>query len=91
MAYQQVHNWMVGATMSTPCTMLPDSTWTCTLTRPGGYRAIAVWNSSTSKSYTPAEEYKHYVDLSGSNHPVLGPISIGYNPILLVNFAAPAN
>ena len=90
-AYQQVHNWMVGATMSTPCTMAPDSTWTCTLTRPDGYRAIAVWNSSTSKSYTPSGEYTQYLDLSGSNHPVHGPVSIGYNPILLSNSAAPAN
>jgi hypothetical protein len=90
-AYQQVHNWMVGATMSTPCSMLADSTWTCTLTRPGGYRAIAVWNSSTSKSYTPADGYKQYVDLSGINHTVQGPVAIGYNPILLVNSVAPAS
>jgi hypothetical protein len=90
-AYQQVHNWMVGAKMSTPCSMLTDSTWTCTLTRPGGYRAMAVWNSSTSKRYTPAGEYKQYQDLSGINHTVQGPVAIGYNPILLINLASPAN
>jgi hypothetical protein len=89
-AYQQVYNWMVGATMSSPCTMAPDSTWTCTLTRPGGYQALAVWNSATTTSYTPASQYKQYLDLAGHSNSIQGAVTIGYNPILLVSSAPPA-
>jgi hypothetical protein len=88
--FQQVYNWMVGATMSSPCTMASDSTWTCTLTRPGGYRAQAVWNSATTTSYTPTSQYQQYLDLAGNTNPVSGSVTIGYNPILLVSSAAPA-
>jgi cellulase (glycosyl hydrolase family 5) len=89
-AYQQVYNWMVGATMSSPCTMASDSTWTCTLTRPGGYQALAIWNSATTTSYTPASQYKQYLDLTGQTNPIIGSVTIGYNPILLVSSAPPA-
>jgi len=84
-AYQQVYNWMAGATMSSPCAMASDSTWTCTLTRPGGYQALAVWNSATTMSYAPAGRYKEYLDLAGNTNPMNGSVTIGYNPILLVN------
>jgi hypothetical protein len=89
-AYQQIYDWMVGATMSSPCTMASDSTWTCTLTRPNGYQALAVWNSATNTSYTPASQYKQYLDLAGNTNPVNGTVTIGYNPILLVNQSRPA-
>jgi hypothetical protein len=89
-AYQQVYNWMVGATMSNPCTMASDSTWTCTLTRPGGYQALAIWNSATTKNYTAASQYKQYFDLAGNANPVNGAVTIGYNPILLVGSNPPA-
>jgi hypothetical protein len=88
-AYQEVYNWMVGATMSSPCTMASDSTWTCTLTRPNGYQALAVWNSTTTTSYTPASQYKQYLDLAGNTNPVNGTVTIGYNPILLLNQSRP--
>jgi hypothetical protein len=89
-AYQQTYNWMVGATMSSHCTMASDSTWTCRLTRPGGYQALAVWNSAATTSYKPASQYKHYLDLAGNTNPVSGAVTIGYNPILLVTSAPPA-
>ena len=76
---------MAGATMSSPCAMASDSTWTCTLTRPGGYQALAVWNSATTMSYAPAGQYKEYLDLAGNTNPMNGSVTIGYNPILLVN------
>jgi hypothetical protein len=88
-AYQQVYNWMVGATMPSACTMASDSTWTCPLTRSGGFQALAVWNSNTSKSYTPASQYKQYQDLSGNTNPVNGSVTIGYNPILLTSTGTP--
>jgi Cellulase (glycosyl hydrolase family 5) len=88
-AYQQVYNWLVGATMTSPCNMAPDSTWTCALTRPGGYAALAVWNPSTSKNYTPPGIYQSYRDLSGNIVPVTGAVTIGSNPILLEGTIGP--
>ena len=85
LAYQQVYKWMVGATMSAPCTSAPDGTWTCTLRRRGGYQALVIWNSTTTSSYAPPKQYKHYLDLAGNVTPVNGPVTIGDSPILLEN------
>jgi hypothetical protein len=84
-AYGQLTNWMVGATMSTPCTMASDSTWTCGFTRPGGYEALAIWNSSKTLTYLPDRKFKQYIDLAGDVGQINGSVSVGYNPILLVN------
>jgi hypothetical protein len=89
-SYQQVYNWMVGSTMTSPCTMASNSTWTCTLTRPGGSQAIAVWNTATTTSYTPASQFTQYLDLAGHSNPIQNTVTIGYNPILLVSSAPPA-
>jgi hypothetical protein len=89
-AYGLIDKWMVGATLSTPCAMASNSTWTCTFTRPGDYQSLAVWNSSTTVNYTPASQYKQYLDLAGNTVQVNGPVSIGYNPILLVSTPPPA-
>jgi hypothetical protein len=84
-AYGQVYNWLVGAVMD-PCVEAADLTCTCGLTRPGGYRGLIVWNSGgTKKSYQPASEYKQFLDLSGGKYPINGPVTIGYNPVLLTN------
>jgi len=89
-AYQQVYNWMVGATMNPPCSMAVDSTWTCGLTRPGGYAAQAVWNSSGAKSYLAPSQYTQYRDLNGSTMPIPPDhsVTIGIKPILLESKAA---
>lgn len=89
-AFQQVFDWMVGATISSPCTMASNFTWTCTLTRPGGYEAVAVWNSVGTASYTPATIYKSYRDLTGKTNAVQGPVTVGYNPVLFENQVRPA-
>lgn len=88
-AYQQVYDWMVGTAIG-PCTMAPDSTWTCPLTRPGGYEALAIWNSALTESYTPDPKYKDYRDLAGNTFKIVGAVQIGYNPILLETQAGPA-
>lgn len=82
-SYQQTYNWMVGAVMSVPCSKDVNNTWTCGLTRPGGYKALAIWNSSTTLSYTPLSIYKQYRDLSGGKHTITGPIQISTKPVLL--------
>jgi hypothetical protein len=90
LAYQQIHRWLVGATMSAPCESAPNGTWTCTLKRTGGYQALAIWNSTTTTTYAPSKQYNQYQDLAGNVMPVNGPINIGANPILLEKFAAAA-
>jgi hypothetical protein len=82
-AYQQIYNWMVGAIMSVPCSKDANNTWTCELTRAGGYKALAIWNSSTTSSYTSSSIYKQYRDLSGGKHAIAGPIQVSMKPVLL--------
>jgi hypothetical protein len=84
-AYGQVYNWLVGAVMS-PCVEGVDLVWTCVLTRAGGFQGLIVWNSAgTIRSYTPPSLYKQYLNLSGGKGVIRGPVTIGYNPILLTN------
>jgi hypothetical protein len=47
-AYGQLENWLVGATM-TSCGSDAADTWTCTITRPGGYHGWIMWNPSATK------------------------------------------
>jgi hypothetical protein len=84
LAYQQVYDWMVGAAMTTPCSVDATSTWTCGLSRPGGYQAQAIWNATSSLSYTPPSKFTTYSDLTGNTFPVMGgSVTIGPKPILL--------
>jgi hypothetical protein len=91
-AYGEVYNWMVGATLSDPCSMAPNSTWTCTLTRPGVYEAEIVWNSAvaspTTLPFTPSSRFAQYRDLDGNVVGITGAVPIGSKPILLEPFTA---
>jgi hypothetical protein len=88
-AYSQIYNWIAGASISSPCSVSSDSTWSCLLTRPRGYSAMAIWNSAKTMSYTPPSQYKQFLDLAGHAVSINGAVTIGYNPILLVS-SAPA-
>src|SRR5262249_4837888 len=57
-AYNQIYSWMVGATMSTPCTA-NGKVWTCGLLT-AGIQALAVWNTAGSSSYTVPSGYGRY-------------------------------
>jgi Putative Ig domain/Abnormal spindle-like microcephaly-assoc'd, ASPM-SPD-2-Hydin len=82
-AYGQVYNWMVGATMSEPCSA-SGTVWTCGLTKSGGTQSLAVWNTSGSSSYTPAGQYTQYRNLAGNTSAITGgSVTIGIEPILL--------
>jgi hypothetical protein len=92
LAYTQVYNWVVGASVS-PCTH-DGSTWTCAIARNDAYKALAVWDTSgmcaggncTTHSYTPPAGFVRYRDLSGATT-LIGARSapIGLKPILLEN------
>jgi Putative Ig domain/Abnormal spindle-like microcephaly-assoc'd, ASPM-SPD-2-Hydin len=82
-AYGQVYSWMVGATMSAPCSA-SGTVWTCGLVQPGGTQTLAVWNTSGSSSYTPAGQYTQYRNLAGNTSAISGgSVTIGIEPILL--------
>ena len=86
-AYQQLYNWMVGATMSQPYTAT-GSVYTCGFTRPGGYQALAVWNTNraSTSTYTVPSGYVQYRDLAGGLYSISGTtVTIGIKPILLEN------
>jgi hypothetical protein len=92
-AYGQIYNWMVGATLTSPCTA-NGSVWTCQLNRPNGYQALAVWDVSQTCShgacgtnpYTYDPLYIKYRDPSGKTSALSGQtVAIGAKPILLEN------
>lgn len=84
-AYQQVSNWMIGASMTSPCGLTGNGIWTCGLARPGGYEAQVLWDSTGSANWQTAGKFVQYRDLSGSVTP-LSPqqlLTIGNQPVLL--------
>jgi hypothetical protein len=90
-AFSQVYDWLVGAAMSQPCAAGADGTWTCALTRTGGYHALAVWNAHGSQSYQEAsQDFTDYRDLAGNTVPIAkgAPVTIGAKPILLESSTA---
>jgi uncharacterized protein (TIGR03437 family) len=88
-AYNQIFNWVVGAAMDKPCSGAADGTWTCALTRPGGYTAQAVWNTQGSIAYTPGAAFTQFRDLTGKITSIVPgtPVTIGAKPILLEGVA----
>ncbi|MGA7622260.1 MAG: hypothetical protein WCA91_01655, partial [Candidatus Acidiferrales bacterium] len=86
--YGNVESWMAGATMSAPCAA-SGTVWTCGLSRPNGYQALAVWNTAGSSSYIQNGTYTKYQDLEGNTNSISGSVSIGTEPILLTNGVAP--
>ena len=95
-AYQQIRQWMLGATSSAACTS-SGTIWTCSFTRASGYQAIAVWDTSktctngvcTTGSYAVPPGMIQYRDLTGKLTTITGTnVPIGLKPILLENSSA---
>jgi uncharacterized protein (TIGR03437 family) len=94
LAYGYVYGWLAGATIASPCANT-GSIWTCSFTRPGGYKSLAVWDASqtcgngvcTTSKYTPPSGYVQYRDLAGNvtQTTAKASIQIGLKPILLEN------
>ena len=88
---------MVGATLSTPCTV-KGTVWTCGLTR-GSYSALAVWDASqdcvngscptTVFNPTDGVGYTLYRDLTGKETSLSSAFPIGAKPILLETATLP--
>ncbi len=91
-AYSQVYNWMVGASLDQSCAV-SGTLWSCLLSR-GTYHALVLWDTSqtcsegtcTAVPYPVDPQYVHYRDLSGNVAPITsGQVNVGIKPILLEN------
>jgi hypothetical protein len=83
-AYGETYKWTVGATLTKACSVDGDGTWACSLTRPGGYEAEIVWNSTQSASYAVPNAMAEYRDLAGKSKPIAnGVVPVGNSPILV--------
>lgn len=90
-AYGQTYNWIVGSSLTTPCSV-SGTVWTCGLTLADGTAAQAVWDTSqtcsngsctTSNQSVPAV-WTNYQDLTGRNNAITnGTAPVGIKPILL--------
>jgi HYDIN/CFA65/VesB-like, Ig-like domain len=90
-AYGETYKWLVGATLTSSCSVASDSTWTCLLSRPGGYQAEIVWNTATTgastRPFADADRFAQYRDLDGNITSISGStVPIGAKPILLESF-----
>jgi hypothetical protein len=92
-AYVQIHNWLVGNTLTAPCSA-HRTVWTCNFTGPNGYVAQAIWNTAESCSdgscstvpYSIGSQYKKYRTLAGETVTIVGTtVPIGAKPILVEN------
>jgi polysaccharide biosynthesis protein PslG len=82
--YNIVQQWMVGASMTAACMPDSDGTWTCPLTRPGGYQALVLWNSGKTVIYRLPSQYTEIRDLAGNVQPLPpGKLQVGENPVLI--------
>jgi Glycosyl hydrolase family 10 len=90
-AYQEVYQWMVGATMTTPCTVA-SGVWTCGFRLANGNIGEAVWldafQSASTQSYTPGGTHNKYHDLTGGTATYSGSVTISEKPLLLEGGAA---
>jgi hypothetical protein len=83
-AYDIVQQWMTGASMTSGCAPDASNTWTCTLSRAGGYRALVLWNSSKTLSYKAPEEYTDVRDLMGNVNSLSGGgLQVGDSPVMI--------
>ena len=87
-AYNQVYSWMVGSTMTAPCSV-SGTVWTCSLVNSSGIQTLAVWNTAGTSSYTPDAKYTTKKDLTGTTTSVTGTVTIGTSPLLFISISTP--
>ena len=89
-AYQQVHNWLVGSTL-TNCSAA-GTVWTCNLTQANGSAAQILWDTSQTCSSgscgtiqrSVSANFNTYMDLAGLSHSISGSVPVGLKPILVL-------
>jgi hypothetical protein len=74
--------------MSTACSS-NGTVFTCGLSRPNGYQALAVWDTAGNSAFPVPNQYTQYQDLTGHTYSSGGSVNIGPEPILLTNGVTP--
>ena len=83
-SYNVIQQWMVGASMTSACTSYSNRTWSCPLSREGGYQALVLWNSTKTVSYPVPGQYTDVRDLNGNVRPLpKGNLQVGDSPVLV--------
>jgi hypothetical protein len=105
-AYMQTVDWLSGATVVTgtcpaSCSNPSFGIFSLTISRPGGYQAVMLWDSSPVSSCSnamcgntpirtpPTFSVSQWRDVAGKTHDGMPP-AIGASPIILENMPAPA-
>jgi hypothetical protein len=92
-AYLQVHGWLLGNTMTGPCT-ISGTTWTCNFTGPNGYVAEVIWDTSQtcqngqcgSIPYVVNSQFLDYLTITGEKIQIANnTVPIGAKPIWVEN------
>ena len=93
MAYVQLHDWLLGNTLTNSCTA-KGTTWTCNFSGPNNYQAQAVWDTSetckkgvcNTHQYAVNAEFLDYRTLDGSTIQITnGTVPIGAKQIWVEN------
>jgi polysaccharide biosynthesis protein PslG len=96
-AYAEVYKWMVGSFLS-KC-YKEGSRYTCELTRPDGFRSLAIWDtakgcqngSCTTTALRVDPAYVNYLDLAGGKNKIQNStVPVGLKPILLEASTSPS-
>jgi hypothetical protein len=70
--------------MTSGCASDASGTWSCTLSRAGGYQALVLWNSTKTVSYQVPEQYTDLRDLIGNVRSLpRGDLQVGESPVLV--------
>lgn len=89
-SYGEIYRWLVGATLTTPCSEASTGVWICGLSRPGAYMAEAIWDSKAEQVVKVPDQYVEYRDLAGIVHRIDNrSVMVGAQPILLETSSLP--
>ncbi len=91
-AYQQTYNWLVDASLTTPCAPT-GSVWSCTITK-SGKQYLIMWDASqscangscTTASQAVGSQWTQFQDMTTDNSPISisgGIVPVGIKPVVL--------
>jgi len=91
-SYQQTYNWLVNASLVTPCAA-SGTVWSCTISS-SGKQYLIMWDTSqscasgscTTKNQTVGSQWTQYRDMTTASTPITisgGIVPVGIKPVLL--------
>jgi polysaccharide biosynthesis protein PslG len=85
-AYLQTYSWLVGSSVTSPCSR-STGLWTCDLTLSDGEQGQIVFADSGNASlpYSPSSPYSKVQDLNGTTYPAKGQVDVGMAPVLFTS------